>query len=88
VSDPTRPGRERGTVVAALAQRDYRRFFLGGLLNQVGMWCFNIAAGLLVYEMTRSTLLVGAINFACSQAPCCWRRSPGVPPTASIGGAC
>jgi MFS family permease len=56
--------RSRGTVAAALAQRDYRRFFLGGLLNQIGMWCFNIAAGLLVYEMTRSTLLVGAINFA------------------------
>jgi MFS family permease len=47
-----------------LANRDFGTFFLGSSLSNIGTWFQNIAAGLLVYELTRSTLLVGAVNFA------------------------
>ncbi len=47
-----------------LTDRSFGTFFLGSSLSNVGTWFQNIAAGLLVYELTRSTLLVGAVNFA------------------------
>jgi MFS family permease len=47
-----------------LWSRDFGTFFLGSALSNIGTWFQNIAAGLLVYELTRSTLLVGAVNFA------------------------
>jgi MFS family permease len=47
-----------------LASRDFGVYFAGSALSNVGTWFQNIAAGLLVYELTRSTLLVGAVNFA------------------------
>jgi MFS family permease len=47
-----------------LAGRDFGIYFAGSALSNIGTWFQNIAAGLLVYELTRSTLLVGAVNFA------------------------
>jgi MFS family permease len=47
-----------------LLSRDFGTYFLGSSLSNIGTWFQNIAAGLLVYELTRSTLLVGAVNFA------------------------
>ncbi len=45
-------------------QRSFRLYFVGGSLSNIGTWFQNIAAGLLVYELTRSTLLVGLVNFS------------------------
>jgi MFS family permease len=54
----------RRTSLQVLRTRDFGLFFLGSSLSNVGTWFQNIAAGLLVYELTRSTLAVGAVNFA------------------------
>jgi MFS family permease len=54
----------RRSAVRVLWSRDFGTFFLGSSLSNIGTWFQNIAAGLLVYELTRSTLLVGAVNFA------------------------
>jgi len=47
-----------------LRVREFRVYFLGASLSNIGTWFQNIAAGLLVYDLTRSTLAVGAVNFA------------------------
>jgi len=54
----------RGSPLRVLASRQFGTFFAGSALSSIGTWFQNIAAGLLVYELTRSTLLVGAVNFA------------------------
>jgi MFS family permease len=57
-------GPPRRTTLQVLRSRDFGTFFLGSSLSNIGTWFQNIAAGLLVYELTRSTLMVGAVNFA------------------------
>ena len=47
-----------------LSSRRFGTFFVGSSLSNIGTWFHNIAAGLLVFELTRSTLLVGVVNFA------------------------
>lgn len=47
-----------------LTSRDFGAFFLGSSLSNIGTWFQNIAAGLLVYDLTGSTLAVGAVSFA------------------------
>lgn len=47
-----------------LRGRDFGGYFLGSALSNVGTWFQNIAAGLLVYELTRSSLAVGAVTAA------------------------
>jgi MFS family permease len=47
-----------------LRSRDFGGYFLGSALSNVGTWFQNIAAGLLVYELTRSSLAVGAVTAA------------------------
>ena len=47
-----------------LRERDYRYFFVGNVSSQVGTFCQAIAQSLLVYRLTRSTALVGVVNFA------------------------
>lgn len=54
----------RGSAWGVLTSRGFGTFFLGSSLSNVGTWFQNIAAGLLVYDLTGSTLLVGAVNFA------------------------
>ena len=53
-----------GSALRVLGQRNFGIYFLGSSLSNVGTWFQNIAAGLLVYQLTGSTLLVGAVNFA------------------------
>jgi MFS family permease len=50
--------------LAVLRVRAFRTYWLGASLSNIGTWFQNIAAGLLVYELTRSTLAVGAVNFS------------------------
>lgn len=47
-----------------LRSRDFGGYFLGSALSNVGTWFQNIAAGLLVYDLTRSSLAVGAVTAA------------------------
>lgn len=61
---PDAVGRPRVSTLRVLRVRNFRIYFFSALLSNIGTWLHNIAAGLLVYHLTRSTLLVGVIGFA------------------------
>ena len=48
----------------ALRLRNFWPYFAGNLLSNCGTWFQNIAQAILIYRLTRSTLLVGVVNFA------------------------
>lgn len=48
----------------AFRHRDYRYYFAGKGLSQIGIWLQNIATSWLIYELTNSTLLLGIATFA------------------------
>lgn len=52
----------------ALRHRDFRRFFWGQGISLVGTWMQTVAESWLVYRLTGSTELLGAVAF-CSVAP-------------------
>lgn len=56
-----RPGR---SAMGVMFDRDFGPYLLGNFASNCGTWFQNIAQALLVYQMTHSTLLVGAVNFA------------------------
>lgn len=65
----TRPATPaRGQAWRALASPAYRRYFFGQLLSLVGTWIQQVALGWLVYRLTDSTVLLGAVAFL-SNAP-------------------
>ncbi len=47
---------------AALKHRNFRLFFLGQLVSLTGSWMQNTAQGWLVYELTGSKVLLGAVS--------------------------
>jgi MFS family permease len=47
-----------------LGDRNFAPYFVGNLFSNCGTWFQNIAQALLVYRLTRSTFLVGVVNFA------------------------
>ncbi len=47
---------------ALLRDRTFGPFFAGKLLSTIGVWIHNIAAVIVVWDLTRSTLLVGAVS--------------------------
>jgi MFS family permease len=51
-------------VLRAFRSRDYRFFWSGSLVANVGFWMQQIALGWLVYDMTRSSSWLGAVGFA------------------------
>jgi MFS family permease len=55
-------------VLAALRFRAYRRFWLGSLVANLGMWIQTIALGWLVYDMTHYAWWLGMVSF-CGNAP-------------------
>ncbi len=52
----------------ALRYRNYRLFFTGQGISLIGTWMQQIALSWLVYRLTDSVLLLGAVTF-CSQIP-------------------
>jgi MFS family permease len=50
-------------VKGALGSPDYRRFWLGSLAANLGMWIQTIALGWLVYDLTRKAGWLGAVSF-------------------------
>lgn len=52
----------------ALAQRDYRLFFAGQAISQVGTWMQQMTVIWLSYRLTGNAFLVGAVGF-CAQFP-------------------
>src|SRR5712664_2784169 len=52
----------------ALKHRNFRLFFAGQLISLIGTWMQSVAQSWLVYRLTGSSLLLGAVGFA-SQFP-------------------
>ncbi|HLX70678.1 MAG TPA: MFS transporter, partial [Verrucomicrobiae bacterium] len=53
---------------SALRHRNFRLFFSGQLISLIGTWMQNTAQGWLVYELTGSKWLLGAVT-AVNSAP-------------------
>lgn len=51
-------------MVIALRHRDFRLFWSGNLLSNIGTWMQNIAQGWLVLELTNSPFWLGVVGFA------------------------
>jgi MFS family permease len=56
------------TRLRALHHRNFRLFFFGQGVSLMGTWMQIMAMSWLVYRLTNSPFLLGAVNFA-SQAP-------------------
>jgi MFS family permease len=52
----------------ALTHRNFQLFFSGQLISLIGTWMQTVAQSWLVYRITKSSLLLGAVGFA-SQIP-------------------
>src|SRR5208282_3821495 len=52
----------------ALRHRNFQLFFVGQLISLIGTWMQTVAQSWLVYRLTHSALLLGAVGF-CSQIP-------------------
>lgn len=57
-----------GTMFRALSYRNYRLFFVGQGISLIGTWMQQIALSWLVYRLTDSVFLLGAVTFS-SQIP-------------------
>lgn len=55
-------------AVRALRHRNFQLFFAGQLISLIGTWMQTVAQSWLVYRMTNSALLLGAVGFS-SQIP-------------------
>lgn len=51
---------------ASLAHRNYRIYFIGQFVSLVGMWMQSAAQSWLVYDLTRSEAMLGAVGVAAS----------------------
>ncbi|MHC4922774.1 MAG: MFS transporter [Planctomycetota bacterium] len=71
--------RETGFLARTFASfrtRNYRRFFFGQGTSVLGLWLRNAAQGWLVYDLTGSKLLLGAVA-ACTQLSLCMNSPLG-----------
>ena len=55
-------------AVRALRHRNFQLFFAGQLISLIGTWMQTVAQSWLVYRLTGSSFLLGAVGFA-SQIP-------------------
>ncbi|HET9581990.1 MAG TPA: MFS transporter [Gemmatimonadota bacterium] len=53
-----------GGAFAALRHPNYRLFWVGALISNVGSWMQNVAQGWLVLELTDSAFMLGLVGFA------------------------
>ncbi|HXZ27235.1 MAG TPA: MFS transporter, partial [Terriglobales bacterium] len=63
-SETPGPGRRPPAMVRALRHRNFQLFFGGQLISLIGTWMQNVAQAWLVYRLTGSSLLLGAVAFA------------------------
>lgn len=53
-------------IVRSLRNKDFRRFWTGNFLSNVGTWMQNVAQGWLVLQLTNSSFWLGFVGFAAS----------------------
>src|SRR5262245_23556090 len=58
------PTSVRSRTFAALAIPDYRRFYIGQGVSLVGTWLQSAAVSWIVYDLTRSTRMLGVVEAA------------------------
>src|SRR5262252_7103073 len=51
-------------IVRALRHRDFRWFWAGNFVSNIGTWMQNVAQGWLVFHLTNSAFWLGLIGFA------------------------
>src|SRR5215467_3558771 len=67
VSDTTATSAiELPRVLSALRHRDFRLFWAGNFLSNVGTWMQNVAQGWLVLQLTNSAFWLGLVGFAAT----------------------
>jgi MFS family permease len=59
-------GKSWPPIVRALRNEDYRLFWGGCLLSNIGTWMQNVAQGWLVLELSNSSFWLGMVGFAAS----------------------
>lgn len=52
------------TILRAFGSRNYRLFYSGQCVSLIGTWMQNIAMSWLVYRLTNSAFMLGAVGFA------------------------
>jgi len=67
-SNHVNPQSRVGQALRALRHRNFQLFFAGQLISLVGTWMQTVAQSWLVYRLTGSSLLLGAVGFS-SQIP-------------------
>ena len=55
-------------IARALRHRDFRLFWIGNFLSNIGTWMQNVAQGWLVLQLTNSAFWLGVVGF-CSSIP-------------------
>ncbi len=55
-------------IARALGHRDFRLFWTGNFLSNIGTWMQNVAQGWLVLQLTNSAFWLGVVGF-CSSIP-------------------
>jgi len=60
----TRQASRVRTTLRALRHRNFQLFFAGQLISLIGTWMQNVAQSWLVYRLTGSSTLLGAVGFA------------------------
>jgi MFS family permease len=60
----TGPSEPPRSTLRVLTDRTFGSFFAAQVLSTMGIWIHNIAAAILVYELTRSALMVGLVSVA------------------------
>jgi predicted MFS family arabinose efflux permease len=53
-------------IARALRHRDFRLFWIGNFLSNIGTWMQNVAQGWLVLQLTNSAFWLGVVGFAAS----------------------
>src|SRR5947209_16610013 len=65
VSDATATSAiELPRILSALRHRDFRLFWAGNFLSNIGTWMQNVAQGWLVLQLTNSAFWLGFVGFA------------------------
>src|SRR6056297_4328534 len=59
----TRRVRSTG-MLRSMKHRNYRIFFVGEVISLTGLWMQRVAMGWLVYRLTDSAFMLGAVEFA------------------------
>ncbi|HEY0563939.1 MAG TPA: MFS transporter [Terriglobales bacterium] len=54
------------TIIRALQHPDYRNFWIGNFLSNIGTWMQNVAEGWLVLQLSNSPFWLGMVGFAAT----------------------